>query len=63
LDLAEAVRRRIPDAQISFDPSEDSLGPRDIRLDDRAARQEWGWEPHFDVDAMIDGIIAAQAER
>ncbi len=58
--LADAVRLRIPEADITFDPPEDSPGPRDIRLDDRAARQEWGWQPRFDLDAMIDGIIAAQ---
>lgn len=59
-ELADAVRLRIPDAQITFDPPADSPGPRNIRLDDRAARQEWGWEPRFDVDAMVDGIIEAQ---
>lgn len=59
-ELADAVRLRIPGAQISFEPGADQRGPRNIRLDDRAARQEWGWEPRFGVDAMIDGIIAAQ---
>ncbi len=61
-ELAEAVRQRIPGAQITFDPGADQRGPRRIRLDDRAARQEWGWEPRFDVAAMIDGIIDAQPD-
>jgi threonine 3-dehydrogenase len=59
-ELADAVRLRLPEAQITFEPEPDSPGPRHITLDDRAARDEWGWEPRFDVDAMIDGIIAAQ---
>lgn len=59
-ELADAVRRRLPDAEITFEPDADSPGPRRITLDDRAAREEWGWEPRFDLDAMIDGIIEAQ---
>jgi nucleoside-diphosphate-sugar epimerase len=59
-ELADAVRLRIPDAQITFEPEPDSPAPRHIILDDRAARDEWGWQHRFDVDAMIDGIIAAQ---
>ncbi len=59
-ELADAVRQRIPDADITFEPDADSPGPRQIRLDDRAARDEWGWAPQFDIDAMIDAIIAAQ---
>lgn len=62
-ELADAVRLRIPEAKISFDPPADSPGPRDIRLDDRAAREEWGWKPRFDLAAMIDGIIEAQLDR
>ncbi|MCP3989584.1 MAG: NAD-dependent epimerase/dehydratase family protein [Actinomycetia bacterium] len=58
-ELADAVRRRIPGAVISFEPPTEGSPIREIRLDDRAAREEWGWEPRFDVDAMIDGIIAA----
>ena len=62
-ELADAVRRKIPDAQITFEPNDDSRSLRDIRLDDRAAREEWGWAPQFDVDAMIDGIIEAQTNH
>ncbi|MEM9653526.1 MAG: NAD-dependent epimerase/dehydratase family protein [Actinomycetota bacterium] len=58
-ELADAVRLRLPDARITFEPEPDSPGPRHIVLDDRAAREEWGWEPRFDLDAMIDGIISA----
>ncbi len=58
-ELAEAVRRHIPDARITFEPEGDSAPIRQVRLDDGAARDEWGWEPRFDVDAMIEGIVAA----
>ncbi len=58
-ELAEAVRRHIPTAEITFEPADDAPPVRQVRLDDRAAREEWGWEPRFGVDAMIEGIIAA----
>lgn len=59
-ELAEAVRRHVPGAEITFEPDE-SLPLRQVRLDDRAARQEWGWKPRFDVDTMIEAIVAAVA--
>ncbi len=60
-ELADAVRNRIAGAEITFKPGADFRGARTVRLDDSAARQEWGWEHRFDVDAMIDGIIASVA--
>ena len=26
-------------------------------LDDTAARQEWGWKPAYDLDAMVDDML------
>ena len=60
-ELAEAVRRHLPDARITFEPDPSSPMGRQIRIDDRAARTEWGWTPHYDLDAMIEGIITAVA--
>ncbi|MEL7158371.1 MAG: NAD-dependent epimerase/dehydratase family protein [Actinomycetota bacterium] len=58
-ELAEAVRRHLPDADITFEP-DPALPPAGvIRLDDRAAREEWGWTPRYDVDDMITEIMAA----
>jgi threonine 3-dehydrogenase len=60
-ELAEAVRRQIPDAAITFDPDPAaalSLA-RKITIDDSAARKEWGWKPAHDVDAMIADMIAS----
>jgi threonine 3-dehydrogenase len=57
-ELAEAVRLHVPGAEITFEP-DGSLPLRQVRIDDRAAREEWGWEPRFDVDAMIEAIVAS----
>ena len=58
-EMAEAVKRHLPDAQITF--ADDATSPlvNEIRLDDRAAREEWGWAPAYDFDAMIEAIIEA----
>jgi threonine 3-dehydrogenase len=59
--MADAVRTRLPDAEITFDPQEGSAPPRSLLIDDRYAREEWGWSPEFDLDAMIDDMLAEVA--
>jgi nucleoside-diphosphate-sugar epimerase len=60
-DLAAAIRQHIPDFTISYsvDPVRQSIAdswPR--HMDDRAAREEWGWQPAFDLDAMVKDMLA-----
>ena len=58
--LADAVRARIPDARITFepDPAAALSLARNLVIDDRVAREEWGWTPRYDLDAMIDDFLA-----
>ncbi len=58
--LAEAIARRVPGFSIGYevDPMRQGIAdswPR--RLDDSAARREWGWAPEYDMDAMVDDMI------
>lgn len=59
-EIADAVRARVPDAQITFaiDPEAAISLARNLTIDDAIARQEWGWEPAFGLDAMIDDFLA-----
>lgn len=57
-EMADAVRRQLPDAQITFAPDPDLGGPRQIILDDSGARNEWGWAPAYSLDGMITEMIA-----
>jgi threonine 3-dehydrogenase len=58
-EMAEAVRAKIPGADISFAPADTTGGlVRELRLDDSYARDEWGWEPAYGLDDMIDDMIA-----
>ena len=56
-ELADVVRARIPDAEINFAPPEGAVAGS-VRIDDSAARQEWGWEPAFNTEGMVDAVIA-----
>jgi nucleoside-diphosphate-sugar epimerase len=69
-EIAAAIARRVPgftmDCAPDFRQSIAASWPRSI--DDREAREHWGWTPRYDLDAMVDamlehlrGLFAAQA--
>jgi len=58
--LADAIRRHIPDFVIEYDvdPLRQKIAdswPK--RLDDSAARTEWDWEPDHDLDSMVQDML------
>lgn len=58
--LAEAIRKHIPDFTIDYDVDPLRQGIADSwpkRLDDTAAREEWDWKPDFDLDAMVEDML------
>ena len=60
-ELADAIRRRIPDFQMRYDIDPLRQGIADSwpdSLDDSAARDEWGWTPRYDLDMMVDDMLA-----
>jgi nucleoside-diphosphate-sugar epimerase len=64
--LADAIRAHIPDFTMEYDvdPVRQRIAeswPR--RLDDSAAREEWGWRPEYDMPAMVEDMLARLAER
>ena len=59
-ELADMVRSRISGARIEFRPDrniqqliQESLRP----LDDQRARQEWGWQPRYDLENLVDDFL------
>jgi threonine 3-dehydrogenase len=58
--IADAVMRRIPKAQITFRPEPEMQALLDkifLPLDDRVARQEWDWQPKYALEEMLDDFL------
>ncbi len=59
-ELAKAIRARLPGFTIDYDidPLRQAIAdswPRS--LDDSIARQEWGWNPRYELDSMVDDMF------
>jgi nucleoside-diphosphate-sugar epimerase len=59
-ELAEAIRKHIPDFVMEYevDPLRQKIAdswPK--RLDDSAAREEWDWEPEYDLETMVEEML------
>ena len=64
--LAAEIRRRMPDFSIDYDVDPVRQAIADSwpdRLDDSAARNEWGWEPRWDLRAMTDDMLDELATK
>ena len=64
--LAEAIREHIPSFEIAYDvdPVRQRIAeswPR--RLDDGAAREEWGWTPAYDLADLVGDMLAKLEAR
>jgi nucleoside-diphosphate-sugar epimerase len=59
-ELAEEIRKRRPGFEISYEIDELRQGIADSwpdKLDDTAAREEWGWSPRYGLGAMVDDML------
>ena len=66
LELVNLVKQRFPEAQINFEVNEEIQTRLDNAMrpiDDRFAREEWGWKPTYGVDAMIDDFLAELSQH
>ena len=64
--LSELIREKQPGFQIEYkvDPLRQRIAdswPR--RLDDSAARREWGWQPQYDARAMVADMLAQLSQK
>jgi len=65
-ELAECIAKYVPGFVVDYhvDPVRQAIAdswPRSI--DDSAAREEWGWAPEWDLDAMTQDMLARLRER
>ncbi|MBQ7554743.1 MAG: NAD-dependent epimerase/dehydratase family protein [Bacteroidaceae bacterium] len=55
-----AIKKRLPDFQMEYqvDPLKQHIAESwPDCMDDSCARQEWGWMPKYDLDAMTDDML------
>jgi nucleoside-diphosphate-sugar epimerase len=58
--LAAEIRRHLPDFTIDYevDPVRQGIAESwPDRIDDSAAREEWGWQPEYDAAAMTEEML------
>lgn len=58
--LFDKIRERVPNLEIEYciDPIKDKISESwPNSLDDSAARTEWGWNPKWGLDAMVDDML------
>jgi len=65
-DLASEIAKYIPQFTICYrvDPVRQAIAeswPR--HMDDSAARQEWGWQPEYDLAATVQAMLAELQDR
>jgi len=58
-ELADAIRRRVPDFSCSFAPDDRQQIADDwpASVDDRAARTDWDWAPTYDLKTMTEDML------
>ena len=65
-ELFEVIKKRIPDATFDYnvDPVKAAIADSwPNKMDDTCAREEWGWKPEWDIDAMVDDMLKVIGEK
>ncbi len=59
-EIAEKIKVHIPDFQMEYnvDPVRQAIADSwPNHMDDSCAREEWGWSPEYDLDAMVKDMV------
>lgn len=60
-ELADSIKKYIPEFEIEYKPDfrQEIADSWPNSVDDTAAREEWGWKPSYDLDAMTQDMLKA----
>ncbi|HCC70404.1 MAG TPA: UDP-glucose 4-epimerase [Bacteroidales bacterium] len=64
--VADEIKKHIPDFVMEYDvePVKQAIAETwPNKMDDSAAREEWGWKPKFDLEAMTIDMLKAIGDR
>jgi nucleoside-diphosphate-sugar epimerase len=64
-ELADEIRKHIPGFLCEYEPDfrQEIADSWPRAVDDRAARTEWGWEPHYDLASMTADMLTRLRAR
>jgi len=64
-ELADEIKKHIPDFKCDFKPDfrQDIADSWPKSIDDSAAREEWGWNPSYDLSSMTKDMIEKLTKR
>ncbi len=64
-EQAESIKKIIPDFSIEYEPDfrQEIADSWPQSLNDNAAREEWGWKPEYDLDAMTKDMLEKLREK
>ncbi|HBX53457.1 MAG: UDP-glucose 4-epimerase [Bacteroidetes bacterium RIFOXYA12_FULL_35_11] len=64
-DMADSIKKYIPEFQISYEPDfrQKIADSWPDSVDDTAAREEWGWKPSYNLDAMTQDMLKVIGEK
>jgi len=63
-ELTAAIRRHVPDFEVVYAPDHRQAIAESWpnRLDDHAARRDWGWQPEHDVEGLVQHVLEGLAQ-
>ncbi len=63
--LASEIKKHIPEFTCEYKPDfrQDIADSWPNTIDDRAAREEWGWAPSYDLEAMTNDMLKVLSKR
>jgi nucleoside-diphosphate-sugar epimerase len=58
-EIADAIARRIPDFELHCEPDfrQQIAASWPQEIDDSIAQRDWGWQPRYDLQAMVDDML------
>ncbi len=64
-ELADEIKKRIPEFECEYksDFRQAIADSWPCSIDDSAAREEWGWEPAYDLEAMTVDMLDKLGQR
>lgn len=64
--IYNTIKKRMPDFEMEYDVNEVKKGIAESwpnKMDDSCAREEWGWDPKYDLEIMTDDMLKVIGEK